>query len=148
MISTLFLMSMSAQAATVTPTHTQQVLYESLRVRHAPPSCADLDALSLDPVLDLVWLVENATQPPWVGMRAAQCLLLAHPHESQAQFESWLSTDGHRGLAILMTQKVDVLPLDVATSLTRAAMAGPDRAEVKPRLAISTRPEIRALASD
>ncbi len=147
MITTLFLLS-SAQAATLSPTPGQQALYDALVVRHDPPTCAALDAMSPDPVTDLAWLVDNATAPAWVGMRAAQCLLVGHPVEAQPHFEGWLSTHGHRGLAILFTQRVDELPLPVATSLTRTALAGPERSEVQPRLVQSEVPEIRALATE
>ncbi len=147
MITTLLLLSATSQAAEPVPTATQQTLYDALVKRHDPPTCDQLDSLSTDIVSDLAWLVDHATQPAWVGLRAAQCLLLAHPVESQAVYQRWLSTDGHRGLAILMTQKADQLPLEVATTLTRTALEGPERLEVQRRLADSDTPELRALAA-
>ncbi len=148
MITTLLLMSGVATAATPTPTPTQQALYDALVVRHDPPSCDSLTAMTPDPVTDLAWLVDHATAPAWVGMRAAQCLLTSHARASQATFEGWLATEGHRGLAILFTQQVDQLPLDVAQALSRSALAGPDRAEVERRLLDSDVPGIRELATE
>lgn len=147
MITSLLLITATAQAAPPTPTDSQQAMYVALRVRHDPPSCAFLAAMSADPVADLAWLVDNATQPAWAGMRAATCLLVDHPVASQPHFEGWLSTEGHKGLAILMTQRVDELPLPVATALTHAALGGPDQADIRPRLASCAVPEVRALAS-
>lgn len=146
MITTLLLMTATAQAAPLTPTVAQQAMYDALVKRHSPPTCDALAAMSPAVVTDLAWLVDNATAPAWVGLRAAQCLLVAHPMASQAIYQDWLSTDGHRGLAILLTQKVDELPLEVATALSRTALAGPERAEVQRRLADCDVPELRALA--
>ncbi len=129
------------------PTPAQSAIYEALRLRHDPPSCTALAGLADDPVADLSWIVDNAIQPPWVGLRAAQCLLVEHPVASQSQFEGWLSTEGHRGLAIMVTQRIDEIPLPVATTLAMVALAGPEEATVRPRLLDCNTPEVRALAT-
>ncbi len=145
MLTTLALFALAH--AEPAPTPSQDALYAALRVRHAPPDCSALTDLSESLVEDLVWLVDHATQPPWVGLRAAQCLLVEHPAAAQPSFEGWLSTEGHRGLAILVSQRIDEIPLPIATSLAVVALAGPEEETVHPRFARCGVPEIQDLAT-
>ena len=145
MLTTLALFALAH--AEPAPTPSQDALYTALRVRHAPPTCTALSDLSETLVEDLVWLVDNATQPPWVGLRAAQCLLIEHPEAAQPSFEGWLSTEGHRGLAILVSQRIDEIPLPIAQALATVALAGPEEETVRPRLDHCGVPQIQELAT-
>jgi hypothetical protein len=133
----------SAMAAT--PTASQEVIYKALSVRDPAPVCAAVEALSETPVADLQFVVNNAAQPPWAGMRAAACLIRGHGGEIQSTLESWVSDDEKLGLAILVLNSVDTLPLDVAVSVAQKALDGPYAAEAKKRLPKSDSPEIQAL---
>src|SRR5262245_44072640 len=69
-------------------------------------SCADVEAMTASPVPVLVELVE-VEMPPTVGMRAAGCLVDRHAAEVADRLETWLTTDGNKGLALLVAQKID-----------------------------------------
>ena len=76
----MLIMASTAMAAdpTVAPSASQTALYNALKVRDAAPPCDTLKAMSKDVATDLVWLVDNASQPPWVGIRAAQGVIREH----------------------------------------------------------------------
>lgn len=127
------------------PSHTQLALYQALSIRDPAPSCADLAAMSEDPVGDLAWLVEHADQPAWAGMRAATCLLTDHLEASGPVVDGWMSGDQTRGLVILVGNNLDQLPVERALDLAAKGLAGPHAAHLERRLSRSERPELRAL---
>ena len=83
------------------PSASQQQIYRALSVRDPVPTCETIEAMSATPVADLLFVVDHASQPPWVGMRAAQCLVKRHSPEIQPQLEDWVSQEATRGLALL-----------------------------------------------
>ena len=131
-----------------TPTDTQEGMYRALSIRDPAPACADIVALSTSPVDDLEVLVNEATQPPWVGMRAAGCLLDLYPEQSQPLMQAWVVDPDKKGLAILVTKKLDTLPLPVATEVVTTALAGPMADSLAPRIAKVEVPELRSLVAD
>jgi hypothetical protein len=135
MITTLIFMThlVQAEPAAVKPTDSQAALYAALKVREDAPACDSLAVHSTDLANDLVWLVDNATQPPWVGIRAAECVV-KHHHTAQAELiKSWMVSPEQRGLAILTLGLLDQLPADLSQQLKTAALAGPLADEVKQR---------------
>ena len=123
-----------------------QAIYRALSVRDPAPDCVTVEALSDQPVPDLLQIVDHASQPPWAGMRAANCLIQGHGAEIQAQLSDWVRRDDTRGLAILVLDQLDTLPEDLALDLARQALAGPWAADARPRLDTSSRPALHALA--
>jgi len=114
-----------AEPAAVKPSESQQALYAALKSREDAPTCESLQTHSTDLVNDLVWLVDNATQPPWVGIRAAQCIVRHHHVEKAELIESWMTTPERRGLAILTMGMLKELPPELGLTLQSAALAGP-----------------------
>lgn len=122
----------------------RDAMVRALSSRDGAPPCEAVEALSSEPVTDLVWIVEHVGMPPAAPMIAATCLLDRHPAEAAAPFEGWLATDGHGGLAELVVQRLDALPLEVAVRLASVGLRGPYDDVVRPAVAASARPELRA----
>lgn len=122
----------------------RDAMVRALSARDGAPPCAQVEALSADPVGDLVWIVENVGMPPTAPMTAAACLLDRHAEAGAAAFEGWLSTDGHAGLAALVVQRLEVLPVGVATRFAASGLRGPYVDVVRPAVEASARPEVRA----
>ena len=148
-LSALLLSSVAAAEPPVAerpaPTASQEQIYRAFSVRDPVPSCETVEAMSQAPVVDLLYVVDHAAQPPWTAMRAAQCLVRRHGAEVQPQIESWVSTEGTKGLALMTLGLIDELPAEVALSIAQTALAGPLAEEARPRIARSTDPELLKL---
>jgi len=129
------------------PTPGQMALYDALKVRHDPPACAAVSALSPDPVADLAWLVDHAEQPAWVGVRAVECLLQAHAEAAGPRLQAWVADAGKRGVALIAANELPRVAEAQALPLARALMAGPHAALAGPRLALDPRPAVQAVAA-
>lgn len=148
---TRFLIALSllapAAALAQAPTAEQDAVYRALSVRHESLSCDQLDAMSSDPLGTYLYLIEHATQPAWVGMRAARCVMVNHAEAAQPQLEQWVTRPEHRGLAILAMGQLDAMPLAVAQAVaTKALTEGPEPEAMRVRIARAATPEIAALA--
>jgi len=132
-------------AASPEPDADAEAVYRALSIRDPAPSCETVEALSETPVETLLFVVDNAQQPPWVGMRAADCLLTRHAEEAQEAIESWVSHTETKGLAILALNQLDAMPLEIALSVARTALAGPEADTARTRISRATTPEIKAL---
>ena len=122
----------------------RDAMVRALSARDGAPPCAEVEALSADPVGDLVWIVENVGMPPTAPMSAAACLLDRHAEAGAEAFEGWLSTDGHAGLASLVVQRFELLPSPVAVRFASVGLRGPYAESIRPAVAASMRPEVRA----
>jgi hypothetical protein len=129
-----------------TPTASQEQIYRAFSVRDPVPSCETVEAMSQTPVVDLLFVVDHAAQPPWAAMRAAQCLVRRHSTEVQTQIEAWVSTEATKGLALMTLSLIDELPAEVALSVAQKALAGPLANDARPRIAKATDPELQKLA--
>lgn len=129
------------------PDDALQKVFRALSVRHSAPSCADVEALTPTPVKTLLSLVEEVESPPWVPMRAAECLTRRHHAEIAPQLDRWVTEAELRGLGLLVVGLLDELPEETGRTLaTRALKDGPDPERVRARLLRSERPSLRALA--
>jgi len=124
----------------------RDAVYKALIVRDAAPPCSELEAMTTTPAATFLYLVENASQPPWVGIRAAECLIQGHAQSIQPQLESWVSNSETKGLGYLALNHLDAMPIEVATSVATAALAGPEAEGARSRIQNAQTPEIRALA--
>lgn len=130
------------------PTAEQQAVYKALSARHESLSCTELDAMSTDPLGTYLYLIEHATQPAWVGMRAARCVMLNHAEAARPDLERWVVDADKRGLGLLLVSQIDELPLTMAKELAVKAMyEGPDPDGMRKRIARARTPEIAALAA-
>ena len=128
------------------PSPAQERVYKLLSVRDPAPSCQEVEALTETPVETLLWLVDNAAMPPWVGLRSADCLVSGHPTEIEPQATDWMESEGSRGLALLLCDHLDAMDPDLASRLALAGLAGPYAEDVSARLLLSQRDALRALA--
>lgn len=129
------------------PTAEQQAVYKALLVRHDAPSCDALDGMSADPVDTYRYLVDHASQPAWVAMRAARCLMVNHPDAAKADMQRWVTDPQAKGLAILTMTNLDALPLPIATELATLALTdGPDPDAMRKRIQRAENPQIQAIA--
>ena len=142
MIATLLILSGLAhaheptEAKPVEPTANQEALYAALKPRDGAPDCEALRVHSDDLATDLLGLVDYAPQPPWVGVRAAQCVI-KHHHTAQAErIKSWMTSPDKRGLAILAMGLLDELPKELRVELSAAALAGPLAEDAKKYIAV------------
>ena len=90
---TSLLMLIGTQAALATRPGPQQLarrdkLRMALVVRDKAPPCTELSAMSDALVTDLQWLMDHVTAPPWVGIRAAQCILQLHGTQEADRIEA------------------------------------------------------------
>ena len=132
-------------AAPATPEGDLDAMFKALSAYDGEPACADVEALTAQPVPALLELVRTVKMPPTVPMRAAGCLVDRHAVEAAGELEGWMGSAEALGLARLVADKIDALPPDLAVRLARAGAAGPNATDLGPRLARSARPEVRAV---
>ena len=126
----------------------REAMARALSKRDSAPPCGEVEALSLDPLTDLVWLVEHIQKPPWVGMRAARCVLENHSAEASAVLEDWVIDPALKGLGFLILDSLDDLPQTQAIELAQRALSeGPDPEAARTRVARSDNPLISVLAA-
>ena len=150
MLTTLLLLSGAAEATTPLappkPTAEQRALYNALKVRDSGPSCDELTALSQDIASDLIWIVDNAKQPPWAGIRAARCILSDHLEAKATDVDAWVVDPEKKGLALLTLSMLDEVPETAAVRFATLALDGPLAEDARARLADSVHPAVANMA--
>lgn len=122
-----------------------QAMVKALSLRDGAPPCEQVEALSPQPVADLLKVVDTVQMPPTAPMLAAACLLDHHPLEVAEPVEAWMASADTRGLCLLVTQRLDTLPVGTAVRWVQVGLSGPHAAEVRAAVEASARPELRAL---
>ena len=135
----------SATEPTVQPTSSQSALYDALKGREDPPTCEALNALSTQLADDLIWLMDHANQPAWVGVRAAYCVLTQHADDKAAEIDTWVTDPDRRGLAILTIGFLNKLPDAHIERIAAKALAGPHAADARKHLSESGDPKLMNL---
>jgi hypothetical protein len=119
-----------------------------LSVRHSAPACTEVQAQSPERlVTDLQWLMDHIKAPPWVGVRAAQCILQLHAETETARIKRWVQDPTKVGLTLVVLGSLSDLPTHIATPIAAAALTGPHAERVRVRLHKSPHPSVRALLS-
>ncbi|MEL6347574.1 MAG: hypothetical protein AAFV53_30990 [Myxococcota bacterium] len=136
-----------AQAATETPDGVD-AMYRALSAREMTTTCQQLAEMSAAPVSALVYIAENARRPAWAGIRAADCLSRHHAQDAQPQLTRWVGQEETRGLAIVVLNNLEQMPVAVSVPLAQAAMAGPMIEDARPRIQTAQVPQVRAIAED
>ena len=140
---------LAADPPVLRPSAAQQALVRALSPRERPAACSALGDLSSDLAEDLAWVADHVTAPPWVGMRAAECLLRDHADTAGIVLRAWVTEPEARGLAWLVLDRLDTLPRPLALELARAAIdEGPDASGARKRIARSESAEIQAIAAE
>ena len=96
----------------------------------------------------MLYITEHAQQPPWAGVRAAECLITRHAEDVQPQLEHWVQHTETRGFALLVFNHIDDIPTPVATTIVRTSLAGPLADDARSRLEESNTPEITSILSE
>ena len=115
-----------------------------------PVPCASLGATTPELKADLLGLAQGDQMPPWVPMRAAECVLSLYATDITLKdtLLPWMTDPERAGLALLVLDHIDLLPLESATPLAAAAATAADptwAARFRDRISRSTRPEVRAV---
>jgi hypothetical protein len=123
------------------------VLVKALSQRDGAPDCAKVEALVATPVLAMLQVVETVHMPPMAPMRAASCLMDGHAADPAVATAviSWMSKPETLGLALLVAERIDALPAELARQAATQGLAGPHAAKLRERLVQSQNPEIKAL---
>jgi hypothetical protein len=122
-------------------------MVHALSIKDPPPPCEQVEALATDPVPLLLRVVDEIQRPPWVAMRAADCLVTRHASSIEAEMTIWMGASQKKGLGFLALAHLDAMEPALATRIASAAMAGPYREEASVRIARSHDESIRALAA-
>jgi len=128
-----------------TPSTEARAVYDALSARD-PVGCETVEALTKDPVTTLLEVVDHATMPPWVAVRATECLVARHGTEVRERMIGWVQDPQTRGLAEIVYHGLDGLPEDLAVEVATAALSGSDPAAARSHIAKSQLPRIKALA--
>lgn len=144
-ICAFFLTSLNAHAGDDAVAERRADLHRRMSARDVGPVCADLAALTPDPVGDFVWLMDHAKQPPWVGIRAAQCVIDHYAEPEIDRLRGWAVDADRKGLVVLLLGRLDTLPEPIAQAVGEAAMAGPHADLARTRLIESSHPSVRAM---
>lgn len=134
-----------APAPSPEPVDEVTAVHRALSTRDAGPSCAEVEAMTTDPVATLTTIVQTVELPPQAPMRAATCLVDGHAEAASDVLVGWMGAEETRGLALLVVQRLEDLPLGVAVQVAEAGLGGPVHDEVVAALHASERPELRTL---
>lgn len=144
----LMVLTASAEPTTEAPPDGAEAIHRALSARDQSPPCEDVEALSTAPVEALLYIVEHATQPPWAGMRAAECLTLRHAEAIQPQLTGWVQNPDTRGLALMVFNRLDEIPSTVALPVARASLNGPLAEDARSRFQKLENAEIKAILEE
>jgi hypothetical protein len=101
-------------------------VHRALSARHNV-ECGAAVAGVQAPVEVLVEIAEEATAPPWAGMRAASCLARLYSAESLPSMETWILDESKAGLALVVLGELDHMPEATARKLAKLALErGPE----------------------
>ena len=89
-----------ARAPAPSPESVDEVtaVHRALSSRDAGPSCAEVEALTSDPVATLTTIVQTVELPPQAPMRAATCLVDRHAEAASELLVGWMGAEETRGL--------------------------------------------------
>lgn len=124
-----------------------QSLLELLRLRDAP-GCANLGAAG-EAQRDALVALTAVESPPYVPLRAADCLVAGYAADPVAQgaMRGWMTDPEAAGLAMLVVTRLDALPEPLAVELARAALTTADsrwKSRFSERIAKSGNAAVRA----
>lgn len=101
---------------------------------------------------ELFELAQSDVMPPWVPMRAADCLIVRYAADAELvpMITPWLTDPERRGLALVVLDRLASLPEADAIALARTALATDDakwRARFADKVRRDPRPTVQAVAA-
>jgi hypothetical protein len=101
----------------------------ALSAHDGVPDCAALGALAPDPAAALGWIAEYTELPPVAPMRAARCLLVAHPAAAEPAVTRWMTDPRSEGyVRVVIDAWAEVPPRPRRAPRRRGAGRPPRRA--------------------
>ena len=123
-------------------------LRRMLSMRDSAPACTAVAAQTdTRLVADLQWLMDHIKAPPWVGVRAAECIIELRAETELKRIVGWVQDPTKPGLVLVVLGRLNTLPEALAVDIARAALGGPHTTRVASRLVKSRHPEVRALVA-
>jgi hypothetical protein len=119
-------------------------LIQQLSARDGSPSCQVLEQKHGNIQLELQQITFSDVSPSYVPMRAANCLLELYPSDVET-YKEWMISPESKGLALLVVNKMEMLPVDVAIPLAIAGLNGAHKKGVLIRLEKVSVPQIQEL---
>lgn len=119
----------------------------ALSTKTPEPRCQDVEKLVANPIDAYRQIIANVTEPGFTPMRAATCLIGAHPRDAEADALIWVADPAKASLTTLVLGRLDTLPLDSAKKIALAALAGPHAEIASVRIGRLRTPELKALAA-
>jgi len=129
------------------PNADQQKVYDRLKVKKPEPVCSDVETGVADPVDALKGVVNHISNPPWVPMRAATCLLNAHAKAVEADTLQWVADPEKASLTTVVLGRLDTLPIEMSKKIAAAALAGPHKELAKTRISRLRTKELKDMAT-
>ena len=133
----LSLLSGGAPAAETawTPTAEEAVVVERLTARHLESDCATLQAALPEGTTSLARIADHVALPPWVGVRAARCVVQTEDGVDHAV--RWSADPARRNYARLVVAALPDLSA-TSTARVRAALAEGPHAALLPEPRVAT----------
>ena len=104
---------------------TVDAVYRELSLRH-PVACSIIftDRDDKEVLEAMIWVADNAEQPPWAGMRAVACVVEeAEDHVfAMTKVHSWLADAQRPGFALTIVRNLDLLHEQVAVDLAQRSL--------------------------
>jgi hypothetical protein len=125
-------------------------LSRALSVRDPAPGCEAIEARHGAAGFSQALLViaEQVTEPAWVPLRVAGCLVQLRAEDAQPAMELWVSDEMYAGLGRLVIRKLDELPEQVAVPVARKALSGQLAILARDQIAASPRSAVRAVLTE
>ena len=111
----------------------EPTLQRQLSQRDSIPSCALLVTQHDNLQMKLQQLVNADIKPSYVPMRAAGCLLELYPRDVDT-YREWMIAPENKGLAFLVINKMEKMPVEVSVSLAQSGLEGAHAKGVRTRL--------------
>jgi len=111
----------------------EPTLQRQLSQRDGSPSCTVLAEQHDNIQIKLQQLVSVDIKPSYVPMRAAGCLLELYPRDVET-YREWMVAPENKGLAFLVINKMETMPVDVSVSLAQSGLEGTHAKGIRIRL--------------
>ena len=134
---------LACQTSVQTPVEAPQIttseaapldLVKVLSGRHDTLTCNQLQDRIPNLQTQLENIVDEVKRPPWAAMKAAQCIIELYPSSSEHSFKKWMLSPNTRGLAILLSNRINSLPPKVSPKIVDWGHTGPHAEVVVPRI--------------
>ena len=111
--------------------HAAAAFVERALAAHHDPGCMDEQTIGHAPAPIYVQVAENVPLPPWVSIRAANCVFSTDWRVVENDLRRWMMSAQTTGLGRVVIENIDTLPEEKAVEFATTAMTGPNRVYAK-----------------